>query len=103
VVDSYFHGTEYHELVPFHHLAAFCRQFPNLEEVQGGAIDGLAFEENPNVDWQCLTVKRLSVLNWGVSDRGKLSREKMLPCIRTYFPASDLAVQEFSPDDWLFA
>lgn len=92
------------DTVPLYHLAAFCCQFRELEDVQGGAIDGLRFEPNPNIEWQCVSVKKLRIHDWGWGRRTQLQlsgeRVRMERAILAYFPESDLAAVRWDQESY---
>lgn len=95
---SRFSGSRYYERMPLHHIAAFCHMLPNLKKVEIGTVDGLALEESPRKEWASAWITGLKVNCWaGKSghERGGVSRERLHLCVKTYFPASDLAKIEF--------
>ncbi|KAF2658709.1 hypothetical protein K491DRAFT_713415 [Lophiostoma macrostomum CBS 122681] len=50
--------------IPMRHVAAFCSMLPHLEELHVGAIDGLGLDEDPEVRWQCASIRTVRVANW---------------------------------------
>lgn len=88
-----FTGTTFHERVPLHHLAAFCKMLPRLREVSLGTVDTLALEDEPHEEWRCEQVNALKIGHWaGHANRsGGVSRDQLLESLKGYFPSSDLA------------
>jgi hypothetical protein len=65
---------------------------PNLVDVEFGTVEGLKLEKRPRKKWACPSVKSLTVAQW--TGRG-VSRDLLHRGLRTYFPNSNLAKEEF--------
>lgn len=100
---SEFNGTSYYERVPLHHLAAFCKMLPNLVETSVGCADGMTLQEQPNIEWECSHITKLRITHWAGDrfDRG-VSRDLLHLNVRSYFPNSDLAREDFSERYYIF-
>ena len=91
----------FRERVPLRNLAAFCSMLPNLVEVTIGAVEGLTLEETPQANWACFGVKKL-VIVLGTSGVSTWRGSRGVSCkllhrgLKTYFPNSDLAKEDFN-------